>query len=377
MTTRHPPGPAGTPRPIRLLLYCGATEWGGAEAMLGRLLGALGPEVSPALIGIDEEILGRILRYRPGTPVTTVPGIRDKSDVRAMLAQRRAMRRARADVIQLNLPVPFAEPYSVLAALTVRGSRVVALEHLPMPVPWPGIRLLRRLTTPRLAAHVAVGTASAREVEAIAGRPTGSVRVIWNGVPSGDSTRPATSSWRRPPGAALVVGGIGRLHRQKGFDVLLRSLVELPDVHLVLVGDGPERDPLAALAQRLGVADRVHVTGWTDDSAGWLEVVDVVALPSRFEGLPLVLLEAMLARRAVVSTDVGSITDAVQDGRTGLLVPVDDHAALAGALARLRGDPDLRARLGDAAGHLAEQRFTVPVMAAAYETLYRELLERR
>lgn len=362
-----------SPRPVRLLLYCGATDWGGAEIVLGHLLAGLGAHVTPSLLGVDRSVLDRIAARRPGTPVVVVPRIRDKRDVAAMRAHRRAMIAARPDIVQLNLPVPFAEPYSVLAAVTVPRTRVVVVEHLPMPIRSRGIRLLKRLTVPRLAAHLAVGSASARSIEEICGRPRGSVRVVPNGVPIRSPAEPP----RRSASAEFVVGGVGRLHRQKGFDVLVRAVARLPGTHLVLVGDGPERASLEHLADRLGVADRVSVTGWVETVSGWLSIVDVLAMPSRFEGLPLALLEAMLAERPVVGTDVGSIGDALRHGETGLVVPVDDELALTDALGRLREDPGLRRRLGRAGAELARDRFTVGAMARAYEEVYAEVLRRR
>lgn len=359
-----------SPRPLRLLLYCGATEWGGAEVVLGHLLGTLGAHVTPSLLGVDRAVLDRVAAARPGTPVTVVPRIRCKRDVSAIRAHRRAMVAARPDIVQLNLPVPSAEPYSVLAALTLPRTRVVVVEHLPMAIRSRGIRLLKRWTAPRLAAHVAVGTATARAVEAISGTGPGSVRVVPNGAPTPSPALPPAPG---RGGAHFVVGAVGRLHAQKGFDVLVRALAQVPDAHLVLVGDGPERAALVELAAALGVADRLTVTGWTESVSAWLPAFDVLAMPSRFEGLPLVLLEAMLSERAVVGTVVGSMGDALLDEVTGLVVPVDDEVALAGALARLRDDPGLRDRLGRSAGELARKWFTLEAMARAYDEVYDEV----
>jgi glycosyltransferase involved in cell wall biosynthesis len=353
---------------MRLLLFCGARQWGGAEVFLAHLVSGLSADVHPTLLGVDAEVLDRIAGRRPGTPVRIVPRIDRGRDLPAILAHRRAIVSARPDVVQLNLPVPFAEPYSVLAALTV-PSKVVVVEHLPMPGPSRRLRSLTRLNARRVAAHVAVGRPTAREIEALEGRPRGAVRVVHNGIPTPE-VRPVP----RPEGTDFVVGGIGRLHRQKGFDVLVRAMVGVPGAHLLLVGDGPERDALTGLAERLGVADRLTITGWVERPSDWLSAMDVLAMPSRFEGLPLVLLEAMASGRAVVGTDVGSVGDALRHEETGLVVPRDDDVALAGALQRLRHDRALRERLGAAAAALAGEQFTLSGMVTAYESLYRELL---
>jgi len=360
-----------TLRPVRLLAFTGATEWGGAEIVLGHLLANLGDRVEPSLLGVDARVLSRLAAYRPSLPWSLVPRVATKRDLGAIWAHRRAIAAAEPDVVQINLPVPFAEPYTVLAALTVPRARVVVVEHLPMATPSPGIRLLKRLTAPRLAAHVAVGRRAAREVEHLSGLRAGSIRSIPNGVPN-----PGHDDSLRPPGAEFVVGAVGRFHAQKAFDVLIRAVAQLPGAHLVLVGDGEERMALERLAADLGISDRLVVTGWSEAAASCLGSFDVVAIPSRYEGLPLVLLEAMLSGRAIVATGVGSILDALQDGETGLVVPVDNADALADALRRLRNDAGLRLRLGAAAARSAQQQFTAAAMAQAYERLYAEILAR-
>jgi glycosyltransferase involved in cell wall biosynthesis len=201
--------------------------------------------------------------------------------------------------------------------------------------------------------------------------PTGAFRTIYNGVPDLGAAAPRA----RRPGDPLVIGSLGRLHRQKGYDVLLRALAEIAEAELVLVGDGEERVSLEALAHELGVAGRVRFAGWDADARARLAGFDIFVLPSRFEAFPLSIVEAMLAGRPVVATDVGSVREAVRHGETGLLVLPDDPAALAAALVRLLGDGVDRARLAAAGRQLAARRFTPAVMAAAFERLYQELLE--
>lgn len=337
--------------------------------VLGHLLANLGEHVQPTLIGVDAGIIARIATRRPGTPWSVVPRVRSRRDLRAVWAHQRAIAAARPDVVQINLPVPFAEPYTVLAALTVPRTRVVVVEHLPMAIASPRMRLLKRLTSPRLAAHVAVGGRAARQVEQLSGLPDGSVRSIPNGVPM-----PESKDLPRSRDSDFVIGAIGRFHRQKAFDVLIRAVSQLPDARLVLIGDGEERIVLERLAADLEIADRVTITGWVEEASAYLRSFDVVAIPSRFEGLPLVLLEAMLTGRAIVATGVGSVLDVLQDGETGLVVAVDDADALADALRRLREDPGLKFRLGAAAAEYARLRFTAAAMARNYERLYEDIL---
>jgi glycosyltransferase involved in cell wall biosynthesis len=162
-------------------------------------------------------------------------------------------------------------------------------------------------------------------------------------VPSGTRVFDAAPTAR--PGVLFV----GRLHRQKGLDTLVRALPLLPDpVRVTLAGDGPERAALTRLAAELGVADRLAVTGFLPHRAipGLLAGADVAVLPSRYEELGTVLVEAMAAGRPVVAAAVGGIPELVRDGVDGLLVPPGDPVALAGAIDRLIADPALAARLG-------------------------------
>jgi glycosyltransferase involved in cell wall biosynthesis len=120
----------------------------------------------------------------------------------------------------------------------------------------------------------------------------------------------------------------------------------------------------------------VTVTGWTDRATDYLSSLDVLALSSDYEGLPLVVLEAMHAGLPVVASDVGSVAEAVAHEQTGLLVPAGDEAALAAALARLRDDPGLRHRLGEAGRRRAAEQFTVEQMVTGYLQVYADVLRR-
>jgi glycosyltransferase involved in cell wall biosynthesis len=194
------------------------------------------------------------------------------------------------------------------------------------------------------------------------------VYTIHNGVPH--EPQPELPRPRLGP----LIGAIGRMEHQKGFDTLIRALAAIDEAALVLLGDGSERSRLQGLARSLGLSERIVWLGWTQNPRGYLSSFDVFALPSRFEGFPLALLEAMLAGSAVVATDVGSVREAVQDGESGLLIPPDDPAALANAIQRLLGDGELRRKLGENGRGFVLSRFTADHMTSAFESLYRELL---
>ncbi len=166
------------------------------------------------------------------------------------------------------------------------------------------------------------------------------------------------------PDGVPVVLALGRLHRNKGFDVLVRAMRGLPGVHAVIAGEGPERGALERLARGEGVADRVHLPGWTRDGAGLLAACDVLVCPSRQEPLGNVVLEAFSAGRPVVAAAAAGPAELIEDGRTGRLVAVEDDAALAGAIGAVLGDRVLASRLA-AAGRAEFERAhaEVPVLA--------------
>lgn len=147
------------------------------------------------------------------------------------------------------------------------------------------------------------------------------------------------------PRSAPVVLALGRLHRNKAFDILVRALPRLPGVHAVIAGEGPERGALLALARREGVADRLHLLGWRTDQAALLAACDVLACPSRHEPLGNVVLEAFSAARPVVAADAAGPVELIAPG-VGLLVPREDPHALAEAIAGLLADPAEAFRMG-------------------------------
>jgi glycosyltransferase involved in cell wall biosynthesis len=144
-----------------------------------------------------------------------------------------------------------------------------------------------------------------------------------------------------------------------------------------VAGTGALRDDLEADAARLGVAERVRFLGLRRDRETLYAAMDLFVLPSHWEGLSLALVEAMGAGRAVVATAVGGNPEVVADGRTGLLVPPDDHHALADAITQVGLDRDLRGALGEAAATDARARFSIEQHVAQLAALYRQGLAER
>ncbi len=166
-----------------------------------------------------------------------------------------------------------------------------------------------------------------------------------------------------PPGRRLVLA-LGRLHRNKAFDVLIRALAGVPDALLVIAGEGPERGALEALARQVGVASRLRMPGWSDDPRALLAGADLLVCPSRHEPLGNVVIEAFSARLPVVAASASGPVELISSGEDGILVPPEDAQALASAIGAVLGDPALAARLADAGRRKFEREFAVaPVLA--------------
>ena len=178
----------------------------------------------------------------------------------------------------------------------------------------------------------------------------------------------------------LVLLGLARLTRRKGFDVLLQSLAtlsagdSLPPWRCWLGGDGEVADDLRRQAADLGLEQRVSFLGHRSDTPDLLAATDVFVMPSRAEGLGIAGLEAMAAGLPIIASRVGGLADAVSHDETGLLVPPGDPEALAQALARVFSDSALRERLGAAGPAWVARRFSPQVMVDGYLSLYREVL---
>ena len=205
------------------------------------------------------------------------------------------------------------------------------------------------------------------------------VRIVPLGI--ADSTRHAGVAPAPPwPNGGLRVLAVGRLSYYKGFDVLLRALAQVPQAQLLLIGSGECESALRALAQELQIGERVRFAGHADDAsvAQAYAQADLFCLPSieRAEAFGLVLLEAMRARLPVIAGAIrgSGVVHVVRDGETGLLVPPGDPAALAGALARLAADADLRERFGASGQRRWQEEFTLDRCVQRTLTVYREIL---
>lgn len=183
-----------------------------------------------------------------------------------------------------------------------------------------------------------------------------------------------------PP--AELAGGtkllaMGRLHRNKGFDIAIRALAALPGAHLSIAGEGPERAALEALAREVGVAERVTFLGWRSDIGALLAGCDVFVCSSRHEPLGNIVLEAWSAGRPVVAAAAQGPSELIADGETGLLVPVEDAEALARGVATLIADPQRASRIAQQGRAAYERDFTEAAVVARWRGFLVDVAPRR
>ena len=253
------------------------------------------------------------------------------------------------------------------------GMAVISLD-LASVITWPRIRCCS--VAQALTGATVVTTIAGHLRDALVGvRPELATRVV--AIGNAVDARPTTE-----PPPLPVVAFVGRLEHQKGLDVLLRALPSVlarhPELRTVVMGGGSQGAELRALSKRLGVDHAVTFVGHQPPEAvaALLDQCLVVAMPSRYEGLPYVAVEAAAAGRAVVGSRIPGLDEAVVDGTTGILVDPGEPAALAEAVAALAGNPEWCAAMGEAGHARLQLDADVGDAAAALQLVYRRAVER-
>jgi glycosyltransferase involved in cell wall biosynthesis len=368
---------------MKALLLCQNLGVGGAEELvLGASTGLPSEGVETGVVAITRR--GPIAEEiaRAGVRVHLARGQPGPRDPAAFLRLVRLLRDERPDVVHTYLLN--AGLYGRLAAIAAGVPVILAAEQNVYRRKKRRHAILERLLAARTFRVVAccrtVGDFYRRQT----GVPADKIAVVYNAArfgpePSPADREPARRALGLPP-EAIVLGTLGRLTEQKGQAVLLRAVADLaprfPELVLFLAGDGPLRAELEAFAERLGVGSRVRFLGVRRDRAALYAAMDAFVLPSLWEGLSLSLVEAMGAGRPVVATTVGGNPEVVEQGRTGLLVPPEEPAALAAAIVELLRDRQLAAEIGRAAAREARARFSIEEHVARIAALYREGLGR-
>ena len=372
--------------PIRLLLVESGRTAGGTERVVWELATRL-PEarfelrvwlsddrgVDPLAEALEQADLG----------VDRVAEVESRWNWKGMLSTWSKLRSLKPDLVHIHHVWPAADRYLSMIARAAGVPHVVVTEHIMGESHSRGQQALKRDELKNADAVTAVTGAIVDTLVRDYGIARSLVRVIPNGADLPDEEReaPLARRWRErflanPLKPLWVVAG--RLEEQKGHDLLFDALVALAriglDFTLAVAGDGSRRGWLEQRALSLGLSPRVQFVGQLEDVGPLLAAADGVILPSRWEGLPLVLLEAMARGRPIVATAVGGVADALEDGVTGTLVPPNDVSALAAALEQLHRRADRAFRLGQVAAEVAHDRFSWHAVVDEYESVYDEVL---
>jgi glycosyltransferase involved in cell wall biosynthesis len=194
----------------------------------------------------------------------------------------------------------------------------------------------------------------------------------------GEASRDEARARLGLPAASRIVAGVGRLNPQKNFalflDIAAQLATRFPDLHFLLAGDGPEEQMLREKASALGIANRVTFSGYVADTRLVYLAADVLLMPSRYEGLPMTLLEAMAMGLPVVASKLDGIAEVIGDGSEGFLVPSDDAALFVERTAVLLADAELSSRISKNARAKIEASFSVERMTSSVEDIYDRFL---
>ncbi len=357
---------------MRVLIVIRSLEVGGLEIMaleLASSLRRINVVADICCVEREGDLAGRA--REAGVPVVSLdkgPGF----SPRAMLKLAGVVANGRYDVVHSHNPP--AHIYGAVAGFVRRKPVIHTVHQIVDRQPFRRSILARvaaRLTTQMVAVSAAAKSAS----EASFKLAPDHIDIVENGLDLAPYLAlPIGSSAATGP----LIGTIGRLAEVKNQQLLLRACAllrkENKRLSVRLIGDGELRQELESLAAELGLADGAEFRGYRQDVPGELAPLDLFVLSSRSEGMPLVIIEAMAAGKAIVATRVGGLPNMIEDGVTGILVAPGDPDALANALKELINRPETAARLGRAAREFARANYGSGKMAEEYLRLYREHL---
>jgi len=352
---------------------------GGTEQVIRQLIMGMKPhDIECEIFCIDGNIgpIGQTLQ-ESGIPVHTVA--RKQGFDRLLIgAIRKRLKEGRFDVVHCHQYTPWL--YGWLAAFGTRA-RVVFTEHGRF---YPDrYRYKAMLVNPVMAlltpAVVAISSATKEALATYEFIPRKKIQVIYNGILPLSRNQPEADKIRESlgiPKDAFVAGTVSRLDPVKNQTMMLRAFAEFlktcPNSYLLMVGDGPDKEKLIALAEECGISERTVFTGFINNPVHHLAAMDVFLLSSHTEGTSMTLLEAMSLGIPSVVTRVGGNPEIIEDGKTGILTEPDQSRSFSMALLKLHQEMALRESQGIAAHQIFEKTFSASTMVNQYRGIYGE-----
>jgi glycosyltransferase involved in cell wall biosynthesis len=364
-------GGSGHSRPLKILHIDPEKNWGGGEAQVSGLLQHL------AHWGHHNDLAtppdGELFRQSLDSSVRKIPlRVRNDLDLRGIPALRRLIRQQRYDIVHLHTKRAHA-----LSLWLPRGGRTPKyIVTRRMDYPQARNCYTNYLYNRRVDGVIAISHSIVDRLSE-AGVKRGSIRLIHSGIDP-EPFRLAARDERRS-NRSTVVAIVAVLEERKGHRFLLDAARILKDsgrtIKYLLAGDGSHKAHLQQRVQMLGLQKEVSFLGFVKDIPNFLSSIDVLVLPSLYEGLGVAALEGMAAGKPVVGTRVGGLAELIVDGKTGLLVPPRDGPALAEAIEKLVEDPLMAHSMGQKGAERVLKNFTIEQTARQNEQYYYALLE--
>ncbi len=391
-----------SPEPIKVLRLIARLNVGGPALHVAYLSAGLADRgydtmLVAGMVGSGEESMAFVAEKR-GVRIETLNDLHREiaplRDLRTILRLSRLIRRERPTILHTHTAK--AGAVGRIAALLAGGARPPVIVHTFHghvlrgyfnPALTAAFRVLEQMLARVTTALVAVSPEVRDDLVALGVAPASKFVVVRLGIELDERVSGGEEEWRATrrllgiPPDAFVVGWIGRMTAVKRTEDIARTLQALVrrgvDAYLCLVGDGPDRARLERRMHELGVAKRCLFVGYQENVARFYDAMDALLLTSVNEGTPVSVIEALAAGRPVVATRVGGVSDVVRNGVDGFLVEVGDVESLAARLAELAGDPELRARMGNAGRAHVIERYAVERLVDDVDRLYRSLLPPR
>ena len=244
--------------------------------------------------------------------------------------------------------------------------------------------LIERVTSFMVDRYIAVSGSVKRYIIQKSKVHDGKVSIIYNGVKVKNNSTSSMQNMKMYFGIEdedNIIITVGRLHKQKGYSYLFHAISmvekEMPRLKLLIIGEGEDENNLKDLAESLDLNNKIIFAGLRYDVEKILPMTKIFILPSLWEGMPNVLLEAMAAGKPVIATEVGGVPEVVLHGKTGILVPPEDSDAIANAMRYLLQDELKAKKMGEAGRLRVEEHFTIAGMLERTEDLYQELLKEK
>jgi len=348
---------------MRVLQVMAGAPYGGAEAFFTRLVVAL------HRASLDQQVLMRpnparenVLRDNGIEPAVARFG--GALDIKTRLAFRRQVRDYKPDIVMtwMNRATHFCPPNG--SKKNAKGNFV----HIARLGGYYDLKYYKNCD------HLIGNTEDIVQYLTKAGWPQDCVHYLPNFV-AGEQGTPIDRGGLYTPKNITLILGLGRLHPNKAFDTLLEAVSRVPNSYLWLAGEGPEREKLEKLAEKLAIKPRVRFLGWREDAADLLATCDIFVCPSRHEPLGNVVIEAWAQSKPVVAADSLGPGTMIEHMKTGLLVPVDDAAMMARAIRHIIDNEDVRDRVAEQGHDVFCENFVENEVVDKYMSFFEERLK--